>query len=180
MPGSSRFVVPVLERPIVMNTALRCRSSLATAAIVIAMCQPGWAGTYTLTSNFDNTFNDSLVAPYVGTASLSYTNGGVLGDGVYSWSSLVSTYGLTYTASFLNGQTFTGADLQTPGTTNIYIYGDSFVFTSLYADAGGNLSGSADFTNSNNYIFSGEPLYNSTYSQVRGPSINSPMYYVSG
>ena len=163
-----------------MNTALRCRSSLATAAIVIAMCQPGWAGTYTLTSNFDNTFNDSLVAPYVGTASLSYTNGGVLGDGVYSWSSLVSTYGLTYTASFLNGQTFTGADLQTPGTTNIYIYGDSFVFTSLYADAGGNLSGSADFTNSNNYIFSGEPLYNSTYSQVRGPSINSPMYYVSG
>lgn len=75
---------------------------------LVALAAASSAATFTYTTGFDATFDDTLSAPYVGSATLTYEAPSQLADGYYSWTSLLNSYGMTFSATF---------DLPEGGTT---------------------------------------------------------------
>ena len=71
------------------------------------------ADTFTLITAFDNTFDQTLTAPFVGTGSLSYDAVSALPNGSYDWTSFTNLSLQITFASF----TFTQLDLNTPSST---------------------------------------------------------------
>jgi len=128
-----------------------------------------------LTTQFDNTFDDALTAPFVGNATLSYSAGSPLADGVYAWNSFSD---LSFTASFPDlGVTFTQEDLD---STDVYvaIVGSNFFFANPDPDTNSPYNGSADFVNGT-YVFTNEPIdVVSLKSTFRGTAFSYPLYQV--
>jgi hypothetical protein len=147
-------------------------SLLAIGAAAIGI-QSASAALITLQTNFDNTFDDALSAPYVGNATLTYTSPSALPDGVYEWNSFT---GLTFSASFPDlGVTFTQTDLL---STDVYvaIVGSNFFFANSNSTDNSPQGGSADFSNGT-YILTNEPVNNITLSSdFRGTSFSYPLY----
>lgn len=164
-----------------IRVVLFVAAALAVMAVVPAVAS---AATFSLAYNFDTTIDDAMSAPYVGTGTLTYQNATRLPSGLYSLKTLRDTYGATFTAAItgasLGGtQTWTLADLVSPiENVNVYIIGESFVFTSPEANSGGPRHGSADFINGAGYHFSEEPLFDDCLSFTRGTSITYAMYFV--
>jgi hypothetical protein len=131
-----------------------------------------------LTTQFDATFDDALTAPFVGNATLSYSAGSPLADGVYAWNSFS---GLSFSASFPDvgsGVTFNETHLL---SSDVYvaIVGSSFFFANPNSDANSPYSGSADFSNGTYYLTT-EPVNNSTLSSdYRGTAFSYPLYQLS-
>lgn len=131
------------------------------------------AATYQITSNLDNSFYQSqgpppvfsttVEAPYVGNLTLSYDAENPLANGTYAWNSLTT---LTLTVTFPDvSQTFTQADLDTPSADiRIQVIDGNFFFTNVNSSGtsssltGRPISGSANFVNSSNYLFTTQPL----------------------
>jgi len=147
------------------------RTAALLPALLIAASVHG--ATFTYTTSYDNAFDNNLVSPFVGSATLSYTAGSKLADGNYSWSTLLSNYGLTYTATFTlsdtTTQTFTQADLSYQGwnedqITNaealagvsVFFVGNTFLFTNSSYTGSGH-PGSANFINANGFKISHMP-----------------------
>jgi hypothetical protein len=148
------------------------RTSALLPALLIAASAHG--ATFTYTTSYDNSIDNALEAPFVGTATMSYTAGSKLADGNYSWSTLVNTYGLTFSATFTlpdtSTQSFNQNDLSYQGwneeqVTNadalagvsVYFVGDTFLFTNSSYTGGGH-PGSAIFINANGYKISHMPV----------------------
>jgi hypothetical protein len=96
------------------------------------------------TTNFDNTFDSSVSAPFVGSASFSYNRSSALADGFYTFTYL-NSFSPVFSASFNNAQTFSLSDLVSdPTQTGVYLSGSNFILagTSGY---GGPMGGTADF-----------------------------------
>lgn len=149
------------------------RTTALLPALLIAASAHG--ATFTYTSPYDKTFDNTLESPFGGTATLSYIAGAKLADGNYSWSNLINNYGLTFTATFtLNDsstQTFTQADLSYLGwneelVTNadalagvsVFFVGNTFLFTNSSFDDTSGHPGAANFINSNNFKISHMPV----------------------
>lgn len=88
---------------------------------LVALAAASSAATFTYSTSFDATFDDALSAPYVGSATLTYEAPSQLADGYYSWTSLLNSYGMTFSATF---------DLPSGGTT-------AFDATHLFYQYGG-------------------------------------------
>ena len=103
--------------------------SIAAASILVVHNSIAGGGTFTLDTSFDATFDNSLSAPFKGTASLSYTAPSQLPDGVYSWQSFS---GLTLAINFpTEGVTFTESSLLTPSSdVSVVLNGAAFFFAS--------------------------------------------------
>lgn len=132
-----------------------------------------------LTTQFDNTFDDALTAPFVGNATLSYSAGSPLADGVYAWNSFS---GLSFSASFPgvgSGVTFNETHLL---SSDVYvaIVGSSFFFANPNSINNSTpYDGSAVFSNGTYYLTT-EPIDNSTLSSAfRGTSFSYAMYQVN-
>jgi hypothetical protein len=169
------------------------RSPLLLALLVAASTQ---AATFTYTTSFDITNDDTLTAPFVGTATLTYNAGTQLADGNYSWATLVNSYGLTFSATFTlpdtTTQTFTQSDLAfndflSPqgGTTftsaellagvGVQFSNGSFYFTNSTVTTG-NHPGAANFTNAAGYILSTEPVDENSFSGFRNSSFDYALW----
>jgi hypothetical protein len=143
-----------------------------TPALLVAASAQG--ATFTYTASYDNSFDNVLVSPLVGSATLTYTAGSRLADGNYSWSTLLNTYGMTLTTTFTlpdsSTQTFTQADLSYQGwdeelITNaealagvsVFFVGGTFLFTNSSFTGGGH-PGSANFVNASGFKISHMPV----------------------
>ena len=170
-----------------MKAIGRVRALLFVVTALVAMVAVpalASAATIELKCNFDTTNDDNVSAPYVGNGTLSYQNSVRLPSGLYSLKTLRDTYGATFTATLTSDaiggtQTWSLADLVSPiDVVNVYIIGESFVFTSPEASSGTQYGGSADYLNTAGYIFTQEPLYDDCTSKFRGTSITYPLYQV--
>ncbi len=144
-------------------------SASATLAI------PASAATFQLSNNLDNTFSTgsppvfstTVVAPYVGSMTLSYQADSALTNGSYAWTSL-TTVNLSVVFPDQGGLTFTQAQLDTPATDiKIQVVDGNFFFTNINTNgsstslSGGTYGGSANFINGN-YRFTTQPLNSET------------------
>lgn len=164
------------------------RSSAFLPTVLIAASASGASFSYT--TNFDNTFGDSLSPVFVGNATLTYASASKLSDGQYLWSNLVNNYGMTFSMTFdldgggsttfdqnhLFGESYLGFTGQqwVDGVT-VVLVSDSFYFVNTLASATQNSAGSALFYNGS-YSFAAEPVTTDNVSSYRGSTFDSAMY----
>ena len=170
-----------------INVFMKQRSVVVLALIAVCILgmssMPSGAFASVLTANFDSANNNSLSAPYVGTATINYT--GTLPNGPISFSDLVNTYNGTLSIVFPAGGSagiWTGADLvSNSNQVQVYVVGSSFLFTSSVSNGVSSntvVNGSADFVNSSSMIFTAEPINNNLFSDYRSSSFTYPMYQI--
>lgn len=149
-------------------------TSLAVVACLLVVRAGARADTFTLTCEFDGTIDQTLTAPFVGDGSFSYDAPAPLADGSYAWTSF-SNIALQLT---VQGFTFAQTDLTTTAAdVNIGIRGGYFFFSNLNGAGDGAQGGSADFSNSGNYLTT-QP-YDPSSGPLGGGNPDAPLYHVN-
>ena len=161
------------------------KKTTALLAGLLALSAHTHAALITHTANLDNTFDSSVSAPFVGSASFSYNRLSALADGFYTFTYL-NSFSPVFSASFNNGQTFSLSDLVSdPTQTGVYLSGSNFILagTSGYT---GPMGGTADFVvggdeNADAPYFSSEAIWvdhlgSKFYSSFRNTAVDYALY----
>jgi hypothetical protein len=152
--------------------------ALATAAIGL---QSASAALLTYTTSLDNSFDNTLSAPFVGSASFSYNKASALADGFYTFSYL-NSFSPVLSISFNNGNSFSLSDLVSdPSQTGVYLSGSSFILAGISGYTGPK-GGTADFiVGGTGPVFSSEAIWinysgSKFFSNFRDGAIDYPLY----
>ena len=162
------------------------KKTTALLAGLLALSAHTHAATITHTTNLDDTFDSSVTAPFVGSASFSYIRSSALADGFYTFTYL-NSFSPLFSASFNNSHTFSLSDLVSdPAQTGVYLSGSNFILagTSGYQ---GPFGGTADFVvggdknNTSAPVFSSEAIWvdhlgSKFYSSYRSAAIDYALY----
>ncbi len=161
------------------------KKTTALLAGLLALSAHTHAALITHTTNLDNTFDSTVSAPFVGSASFSYNRSSALADGFYTFTYL-NSFSPLLSVSFNNGHTFSLSDLVSdPTQSGVYLSGSNFIFAGTSGYVGPN-GGTADFVVGGNALapapyFSTEAIWvdylgSKFYSSFRGSAVDYSLY----
>ena len=166
---NNRFVPPLHEKSLKNSLAI---GFLATLGLLSFTAPANAASISNFNLNFDNTFDNTLSAPFVGTGTFSFDD--IVPDDIYNLTSLPN-----YNFNINFGATnFTNANITTTASTVLVIISGSgtdirFANTSPFPDGG--YSGAIDFVNGANFLSIEPPSFGQNPTTYAA-SVNSTNY----
>ncbi len=157
------------------------KKTTALLAGLLALSVHTHAALITHTTNFDNDAvgDPTLAAPFLGSASFSYSRSSALAEGFYTFTYL-NSFSSALSISFNNGISFSLADLALdPSQFGVYLSGSSFIFAAV---SGYNALNPGDYAfEKGSTLFFSEPIWvdhlgSKFYSAFQNTAVEYPFY----